>query len=324
MIAQNSSVERNRRLGIFAKKLPGMLLTVFRFVVLFGLIFMIIYPFIFMFVTAFRSEVDLNDPSVVWITRHYTLDNFKRFLGMVNFPDMMIFTMVISLSCAVLQTFVCALAGYAFARFKFRGRNFLFVLLLFTIIVPEQTFIMQLFLKFRFFSPPGISLLFKLFTGKSSLNLLNTPFPFIIQSMFGMGIRSGLFIYIFRQFFRSLPSELENAACIDGSNALHTYFTVMVPNAIPAFVTVSMLSFVWNWNDYLSQSFLNMSRHSVATFLYSIHGTISVATQNMEDPTVMYILIQSGTLLCIAPLIFVFLFGQRYFTESVERTGIVG
>ncbi len=318
------ALAKKREGKLLLKKVPGVLLSIFRFLVLFGLIFMIVYPFIFMFVTAFRDRVDLNDPSVVWITRHYTLDNFKEFLGMVDFPDMMIFTIIISISCAVLQTFVCAWAGYAFARFNFRGRNVLFVLLLFTIIVPQQTFIMQLFLQFRFFSPPVLSWLFKLFTGHDSINLLNTPFPFIIQSMFGMGIRSGLFIYIFRQFFRGLPGELESAACIDGSNTFHTYFTIMVPNAVPAFVTVSMLSFVWNWNDYLSQSFFNMSKHSVATFLYSIHGTLSTQTQGLEDPTVLYILIQSGTLLCIAPLIFVFLFGQRYFTESVERTGIVG
>lgn len=313
----------SRKHGII-KKLPGLTLSIFRFLVLFGLIFTIIYPFIFMFVTAFRGEADLNNPSVVWITRHYTFDNFRNFLATVDFGDMMSFTLIISVSCAVLQTLICSFAGYAFARFRFRGRNVLFVLLIFTIIVPQQTFIMQLFLQFRYFSPPVLSWVFKLFTGKDWVNLLNTPFPFIIQALFGMGVRSGLFIYIFRQFFRGLPSELENAAYIDGSNTVTTYFRIMAPNAVPAFVTVLMLSFVWNWNDYLSQSFLNISRNTVATYLYSIHNSLSVATTQFEDPTYLYILIQSGTLLCIAPLLIVFLFGQRFFTESVERTGIVG
>ncbi len=314
---------RGRRKGVI-KKLPGLLLSIFRFLVLFGLIFTIIYPFIFMFVTAFRGEADLNDPSVVWITRHYTLDNFRNCLSTVDFGDMMSFTVVISVCCTLLQTFVCSFAGYAFARFRFRGKNLLFVLLIFTIIVPQQTFIMQIFLQFRYFSPPVISWLLKLLTGSDSVNLLNTPFPFIIQSVFGMGVRSGLFIYIFRQFFRGLPSELENAAYIDGSSTISTYFRIMAPNAVPAFITVLMLSFVWNWNDYLSQSFLNISRNTVATYLYSIHNSLSAATSQFEDPTYLYILIQSGTLLCIAPLLFVFLFGQRFFTESVERTGIVG
>ena len=305
-------------------RIPAIALSVFRFVVLFGLAFTIVYPFIFMFVTAFRDIVDLDNPSVVWITRHYTLDNFKNFIASVDFGDMMGFTVVISVSCAVLQTFMCAWAGYAFGRFEFRGKKLLLGLLIFTIIVPPQTFIMQTFLQFRFFSIPIISDIIGLLTGKDFENTLNTPLPFIIQALFGMGIRSGLFIYIFRQFFRGLPFELDDAARIDGSNAINTYFRIMAPNAVPAFVTVFMLSFVWNWNDYFSQSFLNISRNTVATYLYSVHNSLAATMEEMENPAYLYILIQSGTLLCIAPLILIFLFGQRYFTESVERTGIVG
>lgn len=317
--------------GLFSKsglksrsRIPAIALSVFRFMVLFGLAFTIVYPFIFMFVTAFRDIVDLDNPAVVWITRHYTLDNFKNFIASVNFGDMMSFTVIISISCAVLQTFMCAWAGYAFGRFEFRGKKLLLGLLIFTIIVPPQTFIMQTFLQFRFFSIPIISDIIGLFTGKDFANTLNTPLPFIVQALFGMGIRSGLFIYIFRQFFRGLPFELDDAARIDGSNAINTYFRIMAPNAVPAFVTVFMLSFVWNWNDYFSQSFLNISRNTVATYLYSVHNSLAATMEEMENPAYLYILIQSGTLLCIAPLILIFLFGQRYFTESVERTGIVG
>ncbi len=305
-------------------RISGTALGIFRFVVLFGLAFTIVYPFIFMFVTAFRDEVDLNNPAVVWITRNYTLDNFKNFIASVDFFDMMSFTVIISLSCAVLQTFFCAWAGYAFGRFEFRGKKLMLGLLIFTIIVPPQTFIMQTFLQFRFFSIPLVSQIVALFGGQDHVNTLNTPLPFIVQSLFGMGIRSGLFIYIFRQFFRGLPFELDDAARIDGSNALNTYFRIMAPNAVPAFVTVFMLSFVWNWNDYFSQSFLNISRNTVATYLYSVHNNLAVTMQEMENPAYLFILIQSGTLLCIAPLILIFMFGQRFFTESVERTGIVG
>lgn len=306
------------------KALPELLVRAFRFVILVGLVFLIIYPFLFMFVTAFRSMEDLNDPSVVWITRRYTLDNFKNFLSLVNFRDMMLFTVSISVPCAVLQTFVCSLTGYGFARFRFRGRNFLFGLLLFTIIVPPQTYIMQSFLQFRYFTIPVISPILKAVNGQGWISLVNTSWPFIIPAIFGMGIRSGLFVYIYRQFFRSLPADLEDAARIDGSNSIHTFFTVMMPNAVPSFVTVGMLSFVWNWNNYFSQTYLSISRHTVATFLSQIHSMIKDTSVNSEDPTYLYIIIQSGTLLCIFPLILMFLVGQRYFTESIERTGIVG
>lgn len=308
------------------RRVGGVLFGLFRFLILFGLIFLIVYPFLFMFVTAFRGYEDLNDPSVVWITRHYTLDNFRQFLSMVDFGDMMGNTLVISLSCAVLQTFVCGLAGYGFARFRFRGRSLLFGLLLFTIIVPPQTYISQLFVLFRYFEIPAVSPLLGLFLGPVQWNTLNTPLPFILPALFGMGLRSGLFIYIYRQFFRGLPGDLEDAARIDGSSAMRTYFAIMLPNAKPAMVTVFMLSLVWNWNDAFSQTFLSMSRTTVAVFLTQIRGQISTLASGaqFDDPTYLYILIQSGALLCICPLLILFLFGQKFFTESIERTGIVG
>jgi multiple sugar transport system permease protein len=139
-----------------------------------------------------------------------------------------------------------------------------------------------------------------------------------------MGFRSGLFIYIYRQFFRGLPGDLEDAARIDGSSAFHSFFKIMLPNATPAIVTVFMLSLVWNWNDSFSQSFLSMSRNTVAVYLTQIRSMISAIGVQNEDPTYLYILIQSGALLCVVPLLLLFAFGQRFFTESVERTGIVG
>ncbi len=317
--------ERLQRAGRLMRRHGGsVLFGIFRFVVLFGLIFLILYPFIFMIITAFRSEVDLQDPTVVWITRHYTLDNFRTFLSTVDFGDMMSMTVIISLGSAILQTFIGGLAGYGFARFKFRGRNVLFGLLLFTIIVPPQTIMMQLFVLFRYFNALIFAPVVYLSTGSWTLNLINTPFPNLILALFGMGLRSGLFIYIYRQFYRGLPRELEEAARIDGSGAIGTYFRVMLPNARAAMVTVFMLSFVWNWNDAYTQSYYLMSRNTVAIYLSGIHENLRSASALGEDPTYLYILIQAGALLCILPLILLFLFGQKYFTESMERTGIVG
>ena len=302
-----SGRERLEHIRYKVRRTGGSLLfSIFRFVVMFGLIFLILYPFIFMFVTAFRGAEDMQDPGVVWITRHYTLDNFKAFLDLVDFGDMMSLTAIISFSSAFLQTFVCGLAGYGFARFQFRGRNALFGLMLFTIIVPPQTYMMQLFTLFR------------------GMNIINTILPHILLAMFGMGLRSGLFIYIYRQFYRGLPRELEDAARIDGSSVFGTYFRIMLPNARSAIVTVLMLSFVWNWNDAYSQSYLLMTRSTVATYLSSIQANIQSSMQTGEDPTYLYVLIQAGCLLCILPLIILFLIGQRFFTESLERTGIVG
>ena len=147
----------------------------FRFLILFGLIFLIIYPFLFMFVTAFRGSEDLNEPGVIWITRHYTFNNFAEFIRLVEFKEMMLNTFSISLIVAVLQTLVASLTGYGFARFRFRGRNFLFGMLLFTIIVPPQTYIAQTFVKFLYFKPLIIG---------PTFNTVNTLLPFILPAMF--------------------------------------------------------------------------------------------------------------------------------------------
>lgn len=307
-----------------ARHLPAGFMGLFRFAILFGLVFLIVYPFLFMIVMAFRSPQDLQDPSIVWITRHWSLENVRTFLSLVDFGSMMGYTSGISLGSALLQMFVCGLAGYGFARFRFKGHRFLFGLVLFTIIVPPQTYILQLFLLFRLFPVPFIGGLLEQWTGSSTLNLVNTAAPYLLQAALGMGLRSGLFIYIYRQFFRGLPKELEQAASIDGCNAFGTYFRVMLPNAKPAMVTVFLLSFVWNWNDAFSQNFLSMSRDTVAVFLANIRSSIESTSFSYEDPTYLYLIIQTGALLCVVPLLILFLFGQRFFTESVERTGLVG
>jgi len=316
------SIQRSLKTG--TKKAPQMFLSLFRYVILIGLIFYILYPFIFMLVSAFRDQSDLLDPSVVWITRRFTLKNFSEFLKLVDFNDILGRTALISLCSAFFQTFVCGLTGYGFARFNFKGKKILFALLIFTMIVPPQTYILQLFLLFRLFPVPFFGGLLEKLTGSSTVNMINTPLPFLFQAALGMGLRSGLFIYIYRQFFRSLPKELENAARIDGSNAFHTYFRIMLPNALPSMVTVAMLSMVWNWNDAFSQSFLSMSKSTIATFLSSIRVSITAGSMQFENPAYLYVLMQTGMLLCITPLVFLFLFGQKFFIESVDKTGLVG
>lgn len=307
-----------------AKRIPTALAGLLRFSILTGLIFLIVYPFLFMGIMAFRSPQDLNDPSVVWITRHWSLENVRTFFSLVDVGEMLGYSAVISVGSALLQTFMCGFTGYGFARFRFKGRRLLFGLVLFTIIVPPQTYILQLFLLFRLFPVPFFGGLLERLTGSSTLNLINTPAPYLLQAALGMGLRSGLFIYIYRQFFRGLPKELESAASIDGSNALRTYFSVMLPNARPAMVTTFLLSLAWNWNDAFSQNFLNMSRDTVAVFLSNIRSSIEASGLRYDDPTELYLVIQTGSLLCIAPLLLLFLIGQRAFTEGVERTGLVG
>ena len=290
-----------------------------RFIILFGICFLLVYPLLFMFTSAFRSREDMWNPSVVWITRHFTLEHIKTLIEVIHYPEALKNTLLISVGSAVLQTLVASLVGYGFARFRFKGREVLFLLVIFTIIVPPQAIINTLYMTFRFFHIPVVSL----FAG--TFNLLDTPLVFWIQCLFGMGLRGGLFIFIFRQFYRGMPSDLENAALIDGCNPLQTYMRVMLPNAVMVMVTVFMFSLVWHWNDVYSASILTPNNRTLSVAISDLRIVVyRLQDGGDNDPIINQVRVQAGALLSILPMLILFLFTQKTFTESIERTGLVG
>lgn len=313
------------RSKILAGKLGRAGWRVARAVLLIGIQFTLIYPILFMAVTAFRGRADMEDPSIVWLTQTWTLDNIRLLIDTMDYPALLGYTAQISLLSAALQTFVCGLVGYGFARFSFPLRRVLFALVVLTIIVPVQTYLSPLYMLFRFFRIPGLSQLLELFGASGTFKLIDSPWPFWLQALFGMGFRSGLFIFIFRQFYRGMPSELEEAALIDGCGGFGTYFRVMLPNARASMITVFIFSVVWHWNDYYVPAVFSETRQTVATALASLRSTLErLATQSGSDQLMVQVQVQAGALLAILPMLILFVVEQRYFTEGIERTGIVG
>ncbi|MBR7070681.1 MAG: carbohydrate ABC transporter permease [Clostridia bacterium] len=292
---------------------------IIRAIILIGICFLLLYPLLYMFVSAFRAKQDLYNPSVIWITRHWTMEHITTLIDLINYPKTLMNTVSISVVSAVIQMLICSLVGYGFARFRFKGKGILFSLVILTIIIPPHAIINSLYMTFRFFHIP----IYSLFGG--TVNLINTPAAFWVQALFGMGLRSGLFIFIYRQFFRGMPSELENAALIDGCNPVQTYLRVMLPNALMVMVTVFMFSLVWHWNDTYNTSILAPKLKTLSTAI----ADMKIEVFRLKDggdtnPMLNQVRMQAGALLSIAPMMVVFLFGQKTFTESVERTGIVG
>ncbi len=290
-----------------------------RAMILFGICFLLLYPLLFMFTSAFRSREDMWDPSVVWITRNFTLEHLETLIDVINYPKALTNTLLISVGTATLQMLVCSLAGYGFARFRFKGREALFLLVIFTIIVPPQAIINGLYMIMRFFHIP----IYSLFAG--SVNMLDTPMAFWVQGLLGMGLRSGFFIFIYRQFYRGMPADLENAALIDGCGAFKTYLRVMLPNAIMVMVTVFMFSLVWHWNDSYTTSILSPNNQTLSVALADLRIIVfRLDGAGEEDPMITQVRVQAGALLSILPMLILFMFTQKTFTESIERTGIVG
>lgn len=303
-------MDRAVRSKILARKIGKILWVVARFLILFGLGYTLISPFISIISGAFRAQQDLWDPSVVWITRHYTLDNFKEVIRIMDYWKALLNTALIAVGSAFFQMFSCALAGYGFARFGFKGKGFWFGIVILTILVPPQVLMMPTYNIYR------------------SIGLLDSVGSFWITSIFGMGLRSGLFIFIYRQIFRSLPTDLEDAASIDGCGQIGIFFRIMLPNAATSMATVFLFSFIWHSTDYFTTTVMLPTKQTLTTALSILNsqlsGLIAGTTQSTVSPLLMQAQMQADCLLTVIPLLAVFIVCQRYFREGIARTGLVG
>ncbi len=307
----------------------GYLWSFGRFILIAGISFVIIQPIIMKISMAIKDKQDILNRMIFIIPENFTLDNIRHAMDILNYFPSLTNTVLYSAIIMFLQAASCALAGYGFARFDFKGKNVLFALVILTILVPPQTLMVPMYLYFRNFDLFGI---LKLLTGKESINLINTYWPSIVLSATANGLKSGLYIYIFRQFFRGTPKEIEEAALIDGAGGFQTFFRIMLPNAIPPLVTVMLFAFVWQYNDtYFASLFMsqtNLLSIQIASLPANANVYISLMYEQMPDakadPNHVAMIVDTGILLAIIPLIIMYLFVQRYFVESIERTGVIG
>jgi multiple sugar transport system permease protein len=296
-----------------------------RTLLIIGMAYIILFPMLNMISKAFSGDY-LAEATTVWIPKRFTTYNFVGAFKYLKYKETLISTIKLSIGSSILQLISCSLAGYGFARFKFKGREFLFGLVIFTIIVPSQTYIISMYLNFRFFDFFGFGKVLHSIIGiKSSVNLVNTYWTFWGPAMFGMGIRSGLFIYIFRQFFRGLPKDLEEAAKIDGCGAFKTFRKIMMPNATPAYLTVFLFSLVWHWNEYyVSNMMFQAKNEPLAVVVFRLQDFLrNLGSQNLTFFNDKYMLNASAILL-VLPLVIIFIFAQKHFIESVDKVGVKG
>lgn len=280
---------------------------IFRAVFLFGLCFILLYPLTYMLSVSFRDMKDVYDPAVIWIPKNFTLANIKDVTQVMNYFQALRTSLQVNIVSSLLQLAICAITGYGFARFSFKGKKLLFSVMIFTIVVPPQVIITPIYLGFK------------------SINLLNSPSTFYLMAALGCGIKSGLFIYLFKQFFSGLPRELEDAAAIDGCGFVSCFIRIMVPNAVPVFITGAVLSIVWYWNDYYMGSMLMNNHETVTMALVKLPSSLRlVSGYDIVDPYKIITRMQAGSLLTIAPILVFYIVIQRFFVQGIERSGIVG
>ena len=297
------------RLWRTASRVLGKLLL---WVVLINFAYVFLFPLMYMMTTSVKTLTEINNPSIVWISREPSLQAFRLASSIIDYFRGLWISTLISAAAVLGQTCVGAMVGYGFARPRFPGREFLFWILLFTIIVPLPTLAVPLYLFY------------------SKLNLINTFVPLILPPFLGWGVRGGMILIVYRQFFRGLPSELEDAAYVDGASPFRVFWQIMLPLAKPAILVVMLFTLVWTWNDTLLPGLVindtgaytlgQRMENYAQLFAQARHSSAKTWSTSGE---IGENVLMSVTLLGILPLLLVYIFTQRYFTQSIDRTGLV-
>ncbi|MCM1313744.1 MAG: carbohydrate ABC transporter permease [Prevotella sp.] len=296
-------------------KLKKYIWEFFRILILTGTGFIIMYPIIYMISCAFRDSADMNDPSVMWIPKHLTLDVMKDTIKAMDFGNALKNTLFLNVGCAVVQVISCAVTGYGFARFDFIGKKFLFGIVIMMILVPSQVISLPLYIQFMNF---GI--------GNLKINLIDNILTMYLPAMSANGLKSGLMILIFRQFFSGFPKELEESAYIDGCSPFRTFISVIMPNALPAVLTVFLLSVVIYWNDFYTSSAFFRNTKTLGLVLENLDNELKMhlfGETAQISPREQIVWQEAGCLLVLSPLLIMYVFLQKHFTEGIERSGLI-
>lgn len=279
-----------------------------RYIILIGIGFVFLYPVLYMVVNSLKSVEDLVDPAIEWLPRSICFDNFSKAFATLNFGTAFVNSLLASLIPAVLQSFSCAVTGYALARFSIPGKKLWMALMVAVFIIPSQIMLIPRYLMFN------------------QYGMINTLLPQFLPALFGQGLKSSVFILVYFNFFSTYPKSLDESAYLEGAGRLTVFFRVALPLAVPAHVVSFLFSFVWYWNETTQASLmfgsviktLPIKLGSFADSYKSLYAS-DVSFSSVNEAVSL-----AGTLLSILPLLIFYLILQRQFVESIEKSGITG
>jgi len=247
-----------------------------------------ILPFLLMIALAFSPyEKSLTYPPILMPT-DLTINNFREVISSNNFLRYFINSIIISFVTTTGQILTCSMAAYAFARIEFKYKNFLFLLFLSTMMIPNQVNIVPLF------------------SMMNKFGWINTYFALIVPGLF-----SAFGIFLMRQYYITLPKELEESAKIDGCSQWKIFWKIFFPISIPSIATLSIFSFITSWNSFL-WPLIVINSDSLKTLPLAI-----ASFKSSFREIVNWSLIMAGTLISIIPTLLIFIFGQKYFISGI-------
>lgn len=248
-------------------------------------------PFIWMVTTSFKDEADIFVTPPKFVGIRYSVDNYVWLFNRMPFFKYMLNTGKVTVLVVIFQLFTSSMGGYAFARFRFKGREGLFMVYLAAMMVPAFVTLVPSFIIFR------------------TLNLYDTHWPLILP-----GVTSAFGTFLMRQFFAGIPKELEEAAWVDGCNPFRILTQIFMPLSKPALTTLGIFIFNGVWNDYLAPLIYVVSPSKM---------TLTVAISALQTTyATNWGLLMAGLTISILPVLIAFLCAQDMFVKGIALTGI--
>lgn len=256
-------------------------------------------PFFWTVASSLKSQAELYTyPPTIW-PQEFHWENYGLVFSLAPFGQFILNTVFVTACAMIGQVLSASAVAYGFSRFRFPGRNALFFVVLSTLMLPWQVTIVPTFLLFR------------------SLGWINTFLPLIIPSFFGGGAFS---IFLLRQFFLTIPKDLDEAAKIDGASSPRIFWSILLPLSKPALATVAIFSFLEHWNEFIGPLiYLN----STAKFTISI-GLRYFMSSPMTGDEPRDAILMAASLIVAAPPLILFFLAQRFFVQGIVTTGLKG
>ena len=270
-----------------------VLRTLLRYLLLLGVAALMVGPFLWMVSTSMMDQTDIFRYPPRWFPAELNLKNYRAIMEILPLGRMLLNSFTIALSATLGQLISCTLAAYAFARMRFRGHTVLYFILLATMMIPPQVTMIPVFLIMK------------------QLGLIDTLYALIVPAFFGGAFGT----FLLRQFFSTIPPDLEDAARIDGCGRFRILWRIVLPLSRPALVTLGLFTFMTYWNDLLGPV-IYLSSVGKATL------TIGLANLQSDVMTTRYDLLMAGSVLSVLPILILFIFGQRWFVRGIAMTGL--
>ena len=254
----------------------------------------IMLPFVWMFSTSWRHPVESFNLPPQWIPTAFRISNYQKAFEIIPFVANVLNSLKVGGLITLGQLITCSMAAFAFAKLRFPGRNFLFILLLSSLMVPLQVVIIPTFILMRM------------------LGLVNTHASLILPSLI-----SAFGIFLLRQFFLTIPDELVDSAKIDGASYFTIFWRIILPLAKPALSVLALFTFNFYWNEFFRPLIFLKSydKMTIPLALVQLSGYYQTGSVSI---------IMAGVSLAVIPVLIIFLFTQRYLIEGITLTGLKG